>query len=285
MSLLGEYDHPDAIAAIADGLQNRSGLMRLGALAGAESLDIEQRWSVAAHLLDDELLAVRSEAAVTLAPILDYDLRQADLERLLLGLDTYIDSQRLNEDRPEAQTNLGNTYARLDRHQDAERAFQSALEIEPNWVPALVNLADFYRGRNRDAEAGPLLDRAVELAPGNAAVRFARGLLLVRLGRSAAALEDLQAAARLSPDTARYTYVYGIALNSTGYADEAVRVLEGGNQRFPADSEILFALATIERDRGNTTSALEYVETLLSLQPGSPRLLQFRRELQSAAKD
>ena len=76
--------------------------------------------------------------------------------------------------------------------------------------------------------------------------------------------------------------MYGVALNSVGEGDEAVRVLVAALDDFPANTDILFALATMERDRGNATAALSYVDRLLELQPGNPQLQQLRRQLETA---
>jgi Flp pilus assembly protein TadD len=279
LSLLQGYSGAPVSSALEAGLHDSEPLVRLGALRGTAGLDAGQGWALANQLLEDELLAVRSEAAVTLAPTLERDLRQADRERLLAALRDYVATQRLNADRPEAQTNLGNIYARTGLDDDAEAAYRRALELDPAWVPAMVNVADFYRARSRDAEAGEMLERARQLAPANAAVRHAYGLLLVREGRAGEALGELEAAAELNPENPRYRFVYGIALNSTGRSDDAVAVLESARESFPDDADILFALATIERDRGNTAAALEYVEALLRLQPGDPQWLALQRQL------
>jgi Flp pilus assembly protein TadD len=279
LSLLQGYPGATAVAALDAALQDPEQLVRLGALQGLSNLDIEQRWALGNHLLDDDLLAVRAQAGVTLAPMLERDLRQGDQERLLAAVDEYIDAQRLNADRPGALTNLGNVYATMGRSGAAETAYRQALELDRAWVPALVNLADFYRAEGREAEAGETLEQARKIAPENAAVRHAYGLLLVRAGRSNEALEELEAAMTLRPDNPRYHFVYGIALNSTGRTDEAMAVLESALGPFPDDVDILFALATIERDRGNRAAAIGYVDRLLELQPGNSRLLVLRQQL------
>jgi Flp pilus assembly protein TadD len=278
-ALLQGYPGPTAATALEAALQDPDPLVRLGGLQGLSNLDIEQRWALANHLLDDDLLAVRADAGVTLVPMLERDLLQRDQERLLAAVDEYIDAQRLNADRPGALTNLGNVYSAMERPDDAEAAYRQALELEPAWVPALVNLADLYRTEDREAEAAAVLEQARDIAPGNAAVRHAFGLLLVREGRTGEALEELEVAVTLHPENPRYHFVYGIALNSTGRSDDAVAVLEAALRAFPDNVDILLALATIQRDRGNRAAAIEYVDRLLVSQPGNTQLRALRQQL------
>jgi Tfp pilus assembly protein PilF len=78
----------------------------------------------------------------------------------------------------------------------AERAYRRALEIEPKFVPALLNLADLYRSIGSDGEANALLQRALEIAPDSANTHHAYGLYLVRAGRQQEALGYLETAIR-----------------------------------------------------------------------------------------
>jgi len=112
--------------------------------------------------------------------------------------------QRLNADRPESGLNLGGLDARLGNTQQAEKEYRDALQRQPDFVPVLVNLADLYRQMHRDAEAEPLLRRAVATAPQNGDVHYALGLLLVRQGRVPDAVSELGSAAALRPDDPHY---------------------------------------------------------------------------------
>ena len=55
--------------------------------------------------------------------------------------------------------------------------------------------------------------------------------------------------------------------NSLGQSDAALAVLESARQRFPADFDIAWALATMYRDQGALERALEVSENLLQSHP------------------
>lgn len=136
------------------------------------------------------------------------------------------------------------------------------MTLNPAYVPAYVNLADFYRSQKDDARAEAILRTAIEAVPGNADVQHALGLTLVRQQRADEALEALRQAVILNPDRARYVYVYAVALNSTGQPEEAISQLQEAHERFPHNRDILGALVAFHRDRGNQEAARTYADKL-----------------------
>jgi thioredoxin-like negative regulator of GroEL len=71
----------------------------------------------------------------------------------------------------------------------------------------------------------------------------------------------------LEPDSVRYTYVYAVALHSTGRLEDARRLLERSLQRWPADRDLLFALASFQLEAGLTEAARQSVRRLLAAHP------------------
>jgi predicted Zn-dependent protease len=88
----------------------------------------------------------------------------------------------------------------------------------------------------------------------------------VRQQKTDKAVEELEAAARLAPENTRYIYVYAVALNSTGQADEAIKQLQIAHDRFPANVEILQALISFNRDTGNAFAAERYLKKLNNIE-------------------
>ena len=147
----------------------------------------------------------------------------------------------------------------------------------------MVNLADFYRTQNRDDQAEPWLQKAIAAAPNAAEPIHALGLLKIRQKDYAAAMTLLERAAKLAPQRVHYSYVYAVALNSTGRPDEAISVLQQAHQRRPADREILFGLVAFERDKGNLSAATEYAHQLVLLAPEDPEARATLTELEGQA--
>jgi len=102
-----------------------------------------------------------------------------------------------------------------------------------------VNLADLLRQMQRDPEAEQVLRAGLARQPDAAALHHSLGLLQVRAKNMKAALASLKQAARLAPDDANYSYVYVVALHSTGQTREAQAVLGQALKRMPGDRALL----------------------------------------------
>lgn len=280
-SLVGRYPSVEAVAALQNALADPEPLVRLGAVGALEPYNPADRVALASRLLSDPVEAVRLETARVLAAVpraqIPPNLQVAFTE----ALQAYEAAQLVNADRPESHMNLGLLYAQQGRLGEAQQAYRTALRIAPEFVQAYVNLADVYRALGRDAEGEALLRQAIQLDANAAEAHYALGLLLVRQRKAEEALVLLQEAVRLQPANARFSYVLGVALNTNGQAVQALQVLERAYQQHPNDSDILTALATMNRDAGNRDVALRYARALLALNPQNPSAQQLVAQLEA----
>jgi len=99
-------------------------------------------------------------------------------------------------------------------------------------------------------------------APKNAALHHALGLALVRAKRQQQALAELEQATKLDPSNARFALVYAVALHSAGRVDAAIANLAKASTAHPDDTDILAALSSFYRERGNVAEAQRYAEQL-----------------------
>ena len=276
---IAPYLTPDLVPELRRGLADTDPLVRLGALRGLDGISSTRRWALAGSLLADPIRAVRIEAASFLAGVPTDRLSPEDRAHLEHAAQEYVEVQRFNGDRPEARVTLGAFFAQRGQNAEAEAEYQAAIKLEPRFVQAYVNLADLYRGLNRDGDAEAILKQALAVAPDDAAAHHAMGLLLVREHRLPEATAMLAKAATLDPQRARFAYVYAIALNSGEHRAEALRVLEENHARHPADRDTLTALVSLNREAGDRDAALRYAEMLARLTPGDPTVAQLLDEL------
>ena len=103
-----------------------------------------------------------------LAPLDKARLSAEQRAALDLALAEYRQAQELNADRPEAHLNLGVLQAQLGKPLEAERAYRTALRIDPSFAPTYVNLADLYRAQQRDEEGENILRQGLAV-PNDAA--------------------------------------------------------------------------------------------------------------------
>ena len=270
LSQVSPYLSAQNLDILTLGLWDDDPAVRAATVAMLQLVPAGLRVQLAFPFLQDDVRAVRIEAARVLAAVPAGDLDGEQQAVLQQGIEEYIDSQLANAERAEAQTNLGNLYAQQGKATQAEQAWRTALELNPAYIPAWVNLADFYRARQDEAAADKTLRDAIARFPDAADLHYALGLSLIRQQQAQAAVTELQRATTLNPDSARYIYVYAVALNSTGKPAEALLVLQGAHNRFPTNTDLLSALVAFNRDQGKAEAANRYAKKLQALLPAAP---------------
>jgi tetratricopeptide (TPR) repeat protein len=255
---MADYLTPQLANTLLPALNEKDGLLRLGALRGLANAPLQQRWNWFAPLLADPVRAVRVEAAGQLAGVPLEQMNDVQRARFDLAIDDYIAVQRTNAERPESHVNLGLLYAERGDAQAAEREYRAALKLAPFDVRASVNLADLYRALQRDAEGEALLHDALREHPKEASLYHALAMTAVRGGHMPEALKHLADAVKLAPEQALYTYLYAVALHDSGDRKKALQLLEGNLRRHPGDRDTLVALVSYYGESGEAAKAAEY---------------------------
>jgi tetratricopeptide (TPR) repeat protein len=111
----------------------------------------------------------------------------------------------------------------LDR---ARRAYQQALEVEPNNVAALRALAHLYVSISDRDRAIAMFQSALKAAPKEASIWFDLGTYQMQCKEWAPAVEDLRQAVALDPENRHYTKTLGFCLARAGRFDESLICLQ-----------------------------------------------------------
>jgi predicted CXXCH cytochrome family protein len=277
-SALGELPVPD-IDLIRRGLADPDPLVRLGALDGLDGVPADQLWILASTQLTDPVRGVRVRAAELLASVPAARQPAADRDKFAQAAAEFVAVQKLNADRPDARTGLGNFLARQARAAEAEAEYRAALRLDPSFSPAAINLSDLFRQLGRDSDGERVLRETLSASAKDASLHHALGLTLVRLKRNEAALDELRQATLLDPSQARYAYVYAVGLHSSGRRDDAIVVLRNGLQIHPNDRDMLSAALALSREKGDSASQLGYAERLARLMPGNHEIEDLIKQL------
>ena len=100
--------------------------------------------------------------------------------------------------QPDAATyiHLGNALEALGRQDDSRKAFEDALQIDPQAPAGLFGLARILSAEGNQAEAIPLLEKAVAVAPDAGAAHYALGIALRDHGKEQPSRQALAMAER-----------------------------------------------------------------------------------------
>jgi predicted CXXCH cytochrome family protein len=275
---------PANIELARKGLGDPDPMVRIGALDMLDGLPGDRIWPFVSPLLSDASGGVRIRAASVLASVPTANQPVSDRAAFERAATEFIAAQRLNADRPESRSTLGNFYARRGLTGDAEAEYRAGLRLSPQYTPAAINLADLLRQLGRDSDGESVLRTAIKSSGQDAGLHHALGLTLTRERRSDDALAEFRTATELEPDRSRYGYVYGVALHSSGHSDEALKVLKENLARHPDDRDTLLALVTFSRDAGDVGAALEYAEQLSRMTPNDRDITRLNDDLRARGK-
>ncbi|HET6600233.1 MAG TPA: tetratricopeptide repeat protein, partial [Burkholderiaceae bacterium] len=127
---------------------------------------------------------------------------------------------------------------KLNRLGDMERLLRRVIALEPDSQQAYNALGYALADRNlRLTEARKLIEKALELSPGEPAITDSLGWVEYRLGNREEALRLLRDAYKAQPDTEIGAHL-GEVLWMSGQTDEAKRVWREARSR-DADNQVL----------------------------------------------
>ncbi len=278
LTLLAVPFGEDEMAALEKALADPDPLLRVAALRSLRPFPAETKLSIGGKTLDDPILSVRLQAALTFADIRDL-LPLEQTRAFGRAAEEYRAAYTMLSSTPDAAVNLGNFELASGNLSRAVSHFERALEIDPSHAPARLNLVDTLRQGQSEARVEEILLQGIALAPDNAALHHSLGLALVRTGQAEAGVDELRLAFELEPTGQRYVYVLGIALNSLGQQREALILLEDAYQESPTNYDIGWALAAILRDSGDYEHAQEIADQLASTYPDDTNVIALRQWL------
>ena len=279
-SLLKNYPTQTSLKALTQIIREPHPLIRAAATTSMEILLPKDQFSILLPLLKDPVRVIRTLTGRALASVPSNQLTKSDQQWRRFSLKEYEQIQFINGDQPSSHLNLGNLYRELNRMRKSENSYRKALQLEPSFIPAYLNLVDLYREEAQDIRGKEILLEALQIVPHSGIIHHALGLLLVRTNDHSNALIHLEKALELNPDISRHGYVFGVALNSIGNSSKAIDVLENALEDHPYDRNLLFALATIQRDQGHFKKALNLAVQLVQNNPGISRYLQLKHQLE-----
>lgn len=209
------------------------------------------------------------------------DLKIVALDYVLLG--GYADASkwltRSVEDDPndaEAWYFLGRSKYNENRFDEAVRAFERCLMLEPRNVKAQSNLGLSYAGLNRVHEARAAFLKAIEWQAGTARkdpeAYIGLGDLLVQQNLASEAVPYLLQAVQIAPRESRVREKLGSAYLDLNELSAAQKELESGIALDPRNPSLHYLLARVYRKRGQPEKAKAEFEQFETLKDATARV-------------
>lgn len=195
-----EPDNPDAWAALAQ-------------------VQMQNRQNADAKASAMRAMALNPKNAAALYALSTFHGRNGELAQSLAYIERAL---AVEPGRPNYWSNKGYTLLKMERNEDAVRAFETAIRLQPDFANAWINLGEARLKQGQIGSAIQSLRRAIELAPRAVDARLFLAEAFEQSGQDGAAKLQLEQAARLAP---RHTGllrqligVYARLGNSTGEA-------------------------------------------------------------------
>ena len=230
-------------------IKHDSPLLRISAIRVLEPF-VPQEYQLLLGTLQDPIKAVRIEAARVLMPLQPQLVRNGYADRINPAIEEYKHTQLLNSDMPNAQLNLADIALAQNKPLAAEAAWQLAIQQAPDYGPAYINLADYFRQHQDDTQARSILEEFLSRIDNYAPAYYALGLLEYRQQKNDKALVQLQQAYQLDPHTFNHVIAYVLILEKVGRHQDALNVINAVERLYPGNETLKNLSRRLEQSPG-----------------------------------
>ncbi len=260
--MLAHYPDPKVVAVFVSALDDPSPLVRSAAAEALAPAAREKKIKALLAATSDPVRLVRIKAASVLARYPIKDLDESEMKNLERATVEYIASMMVQPDQWVSHYNMGNYFLDRGENKDALLAYETAINIEPEAVPAYVGSSQAYSGIKNMTKAEFMLNKALKLDPDNAAAHYQMGILRRNQGNAKMAEVSFRAAMKFDPSMASAAYYLCLTL-SEDRLKEAVAWGQKAFQMYP-DARYGYTLATLFRKDGNWDASLSVLKQIIS---------------------
>ncbi len=152
---------------------------------------------------------------------------------------------------------------RTEFYENARRAYQQALKIDPKHIPAYKGLARLYDTLEDHPNAVAFYQQALQLSPADHELWYLLGMSHARAKEWASALESFQKAVELDPENRRYLNDYGLCLARAERYQDAFAVLKKAG----GEAHAHYNLARMLEHLGQVEPSKEHLRMAIHLKP------------------
>ncbi len=149
-------------------------------------------------------------------------------------------------DEPIYYNNLGIVYTKLEKYEKAIGIYKKMLEIQQESYSANKNLGELYGLRKEYREALPYFTKAVELSPDDPDAFYSLGACQMNTGVYSEALASFSKVIEIQPDYALAYYQLGMIYVNQNKKEEAIKNLEKFLELAPDDLNAPIAKKLVE---------------------------------------
>jgi len=262
---LGNYPSRQTYVTTLQMLRHSDPVVRRSGLVSLESFPLQIRIKETYKMLDDVVKIVRIEAARQLmsVPVENLDASRKQVYEKVLS--EYHKTLIFTAERPETQLSIARFYEIKGEMGKAKKAYEEALRLQPQFVPAYINYSHFFQNQGKEGSAKEVLEKGIKILPQMGILHHTLGLWYVRAKMPMQAESSLRKATELERGNGRFAYVYAVAVAERS-PQKAISILEKAYTLHQGDMHIVSALAYYYKLIGENEKSAKYEKKAQELQ-------------------
>ncbi|MFD1615009.1 tetratricopeptide repeat protein [Gelatiniphilus marinus] len=230
-------------------------------------------------LLNDEKRSVRVKAFFALAPLNELSVPEtykAVYKKVKKEFETHL---AVTSDFVGGRIKKANYYLKQGNLAQAIKNYENALKIDNTNNMARTNLANLYY-RNKDyVNAEKAFKTIIEQEPEYAQTYYSYGLLLAELNRTDDAIAQMELAIKYMPDNIRPYYNLSLLYDKNNSLKKAILTAVKGLKKAPQNEDLLYVLAYVYSKDKQFEKAKNIAKTLAELNPNNPNYAALYNQL------
>ena len=254
------------VPVLLEAVKDPSPLVRAAAAEALQQVPTKEALQALVEATGDNYRLVRVRAAAALAGQPGLSLDEAQKKTVEAANEEYLASLLSRPDQWGSHYNLGNYHLNRGDFKQAVASYDTALKLEQRAVLAMVNESIAYARLGENQRSSDALQRALKVAPDNAAVNFNMGLLKAEQNDLKQAETYLRAALKADPQMAQAAYNLCV-ITAKDRLDEAVGFCRQAADLRRDQPRYAYTLAFYQQQRGDRAGATAVLDDLIARYP------------------
>ncbi|MEW6455196.1 MAG: tetratricopeptide repeat protein [Acidobacteriota bacterium] len=162
------------------------------------------------------------------------------------AVNEYREALKEDPNEPIYYYNLGISYRKMNKNDEAIEAFKKMIEIQPQSFSGLKNLGELYGLKKDFEEASKYFKKAVEISPNDPEAYYNLGACLMNNADYKGALEAFKKSIEVQSDYGASYYQLGLLYVNQSMMEEAIKAFEKFIQLSPDDPNVPTAKQMLE---------------------------------------
>ncbi len=279
---MGNYADANTINEMLSFLDDESPLVRGATIDALNDVNSGEYANYFLPLLKDEKRTVRIKAFLAIAALNEFQI-QDDYKMFYDKVEKeFFAHLDVTSDFSGGRAKKALFYLKKGDITNAIKWYEKALEIDDQNNMIRTNLANLYYRNNRYEEAEKAFKTIIEQEPDYAQTYYSYGLLLAELNRVKEAIVQMKLAIKHMPDNIRFYYNLSLLYDKVNDLKNAEAIAVKGLKLAPQNDSLLYVLAYVYQKQGELNKARNIVQQLVQLYPNNQQYRIMYNQLNSA---